>query len=702
MSCNYADGLSPYENKGILGVPEKFDSIEKFNKKCELLAQLINQANHVVVHTGAGISTSAGIPDFRGPNGVWTLEKEGKRPTTNISFADAVPTKTHMILKKLVECNKVHYVVSQNIDGLHLKSGLSRKYLAELHGNMFIDECNLCKRQFVRSSPVETVGKKCSGVPCAAEHVTGRPCRGRLYDGVLDWEHSLPENDLTMAEWHSSIADLSICLGSTLQIVPSGNLPLETVKYDGKLVICNLQPTKHVSTLLFKESLFFYCVVVSSKTRNYVFTEYIVFCSLNNKAITFQDNKADLIINYYVDDVLEKVMNILNIDIPTYNEDDNPIKRADTAIIDWTIDRRDVLSLEKRYKAKCKGVKKKRILIKNKRNSTEINSENGIIDDKTKIIKLELKEEQNGDVEVKPEPADMAMSNEQFQQLLSTITANKRGTFASCTFTYDGKKNSDAVEAFLAAATVFKSTEKISDSDALQSLPLLLRDEAAVWWQGTVGKKCSGVPCAAEHVTGRPCRGRLYDGVLDWEHSLPENDLTMAEWHSSIADLSICLGTTLQIVPSGNLPLETVKYDGKLVICNLQPTKHDNKADLIINYYVDDVLEKVMNILNIDIPTYNEDDNPIKRADTAIIDWTIDRRDVLSLEKRYKAKCKGVKKKRILIKNKRNSTEINSENGISDDKTKIIKLEIKEEQNGDVEVKPEPADVSVNGQCADE
>lgn len=82
----------------------------------------------------------------RGPNGVWTLEKEGKRPTTNISFADAVPTKTHMILKKLVECNKVHYIVSQNIDGLHLKSGLSRKHLAELHGNMFIDECNLCKR----------------------------------------------------------------------------------------------------------------------------------------------------------------------------------------------------------------------------------------------------------------------------------------------------------------------------------------------------------------------------------------------------------------------------------------------------------------------------------------------------------------------------------------------------------------------------
>lgn len=53
-----------------------------------------------------------------------------------------------MILKKLVETDKIKYIVSQNIDGLHLKSGLSRKYLAELHGNMFIDECNVCKRYF--------------------------------------------------------------------------------------------------------------------------------------------------------------------------------------------------------------------------------------------------------------------------------------------------------------------------------------------------------------------------------------------------------------------------------------------------------------------------------------------------------------------------------------------------------------------------
>ncbi|XP_046966752.1 NAD-dependent protein deacetylase Sirt6 [Vanessa cardui] len=355
MSCNYAEGLSPYEHKGVLGVPEKFESIDKLNEKCIALAELIKESKHIVVHTGAGISTSAGIPDFRGPNGVWTLEKEGKKPSINISFADAKPTKTHMILKKLVESNKVQYIISQNIDGLHLKSGLPRKYLAELHGNMFIDECNLCKRQFVRSRPVETVGKKCSGIPCASGHDGGRPCRGRLYDGVLDWEHSLPENDLLMSEWHSSIADLSICLGTTLQIIPSGNLPLETLKYGGKLVLCNLQPTKH-------------------------------------------DNKADLIINYYVDDILDKVMEILGIEIPEYNESENLTKLAESAIVDWTISRKDILSMEKIFKAKCKGVKKKRILNKNKRNCLDMLI-NGLDkdDDKSKVIKLEIKEEDEKD-----------------------------------------------------------------------------------------------------------------------------------------------------------------------------------------------------------------------------------------------------------------------------------------------------------------
>lgn len=81
----------------------------------------------------------------RGPKGVWTLEAKGKKPNST-DFNEAIPTPTHMALTRLVEVQKVKYVVSQNIDGLHLRSGLPRKYLSELHGNMFVEQCNICHR----------------------------------------------------------------------------------------------------------------------------------------------------------------------------------------------------------------------------------------------------------------------------------------------------------------------------------------------------------------------------------------------------------------------------------------------------------------------------------------------------------------------------------------------------------------------------
>ena len=200
-----------------------------------------------MVHTGAGISTSAGIPDFRGPKGVWTLESKGEKPKLDVSFAEAVPTKTHMALKALVDAGHVQYIVSQNIDGLHMRSGIQRTQLSELHGNIYVEQCNKCKRQFVRARPAPTVGQKPIGDPCSADR-DYRPCRGGvLLDTILDWQQNLPDSDLDMAIMHSTMADLNICLGSTLQIVPSGNLPLKNKKYGGKMAICNLQPTKHVS-----------------------------------------------------------------------------------------------------------------------------------------------------------------------------------------------------------------------------------------------------------------------------------------------------------------------------------------------------------------------------------------------------------------------------------------------------------------------
>ena len=128
------------------------------------LKNWVQQSKHTVIYTGAGVSTSAGIPDFRGPKGVWTLEKKGLKPDMNVSWDDAKPTKTHMAISKLIEKDMAKFVISQNIDGLHLRSGIPRIHLAELHGNMFVDECSICKKMYVRSSASTTVGRKISQV----------------------------------------------------------------------------------------------------------------------------------------------------------------------------------------------------------------------------------------------------------------------------------------------------------------------------------------------------------------------------------------------------------------------------------------------------------------------------------------------------------------------------------------------------------
>ncbi|XP_058514093.1 NAD-dependent protein deacylase sirtuin-6 isoform X2 [Ochotona princeps] len=244
MSVNYAAGLSPYADKGKCGLPEIFDPPEELERKVWELTRLISQASNVVVHTGAGISTASGIPDFRGPQGVWTMEERGLAPKFDTTFESAKPTQTHMALVQLERVGLLRFLVSQNVDGLHVRSGFPRDKLAELHGNMFVEECTKCKT-------------------------------GELRDTILDWEDSLPDRDLALADEASRNADLSITLGTSLQIKPSGNLPLATKRHGGRLVIVNLQPTKH-------------------------------------------DRHADLRIHGYVDEVMTQLMKHLGLQIPTW------------------------------------------------------------------------------------------------------------------------------------------------------------------------------------------------------------------------------------------------------------------------------------------------------------------------------------------------------------------------------------------------
>lgn len=135
--------------------------------------------------TGAGISTACGIPDFRGPNGVWTCQKYGRPlPKLDTTFASATPSLTHMCIVSLLSDGPAQYVVSQNVDGLHRRSGIPEPQLAEVHGNCFMERCPNCGTYYMRDFEMVTVGFKPTGRKCTK----GR-CRCAVTPGRLSIEH---------------------------------------------------------------------------------------------------------------------------------------------------------------------------------------------------------------------------------------------------------------------------------------------------------------------------------------------------------------------------------------------------------------------------------------------------------------------------------------------------------------------------------
>lgn len=112
-----------------------------------------------------------------------------------------------------------------------------------------------------------------------------------------------------------------------------------------------------------------------------------------------------------------------------------------------------------------------------------------------------------------------------------------------------------------------------------------------------------------------------------------------------MADLNITLGTTLQINPSGMLPLKNKRFQGKLVICNLQPTKYDNKADLVISTYVDTIMEKVAKRLGVEIQEYTESIDPT-RQEICDLEWTIATNQLKEIDDQYKHMIKNSKKRK--------------------------------------------------------
>ena len=114
------------------------------DKRIDALARWMFEGKRPVVFTGAGISTESGLPDFRGPDGVWTRRAKGL-PSEPRDFSSAQPNAGHLAIAELLKLGKLTFLISQNIDNLHLKSGIPQDMLAELHGNIARLRCSRCE-----------------------------------------------------------------------------------------------------------------------------------------------------------------------------------------------------------------------------------------------------------------------------------------------------------------------------------------------------------------------------------------------------------------------------------------------------------------------------------------------------------------------------------------------------------------------------
>ena len=220
-----------------------------FNK----IIELIKTSKKTIVLTGAGISTESGLPDFRSKDGFWTknkpiqfqdyLDDEEKQRLSwsrNIELHKILkeinPNIGHAFVEKVINFNEENLLITQNIDGLHQRSGIQEDKIIEIHGNAIEAKCLNCEKKAKIIHFHEAI-KKNNPLPKCLN------CNGVVKVATISFGQPMNENDMLKATKISSECELMIVMGSSLSVMPAGQIPNLAIQSGAKLVILNREET---------------------------------------------------------------------------------------------------------------------------------------------------------------------------------------------------------------------------------------------------------------------------------------------------------------------------------------------------------------------------------------------------------------------------------------------------------------------------
>jgi NAD-dependent deacetylase len=219
--------------------------------------RILTGAERITVLTGAGISTSSGIPDFRGPQGVWTKDPSAQQLFTLQNYlADpgvrerawrerrdnaawtAKPTAGHRALVDLERQGRLRTIVTQNIDGLHQAAGSSPDRVLEIHGTLWSVTCLSCDDRLPTQEVLERVDEGEADPQC-------RLCGGILKTATISFGQALDEDVMDAAIDAARDCDVLLAVGSTLQVYPAAGLCDLAQGAGARLVVVNAEPTSY-------------------------------------------------------------------------------------------------------------------------------------------------------------------------------------------------------------------------------------------------------------------------------------------------------------------------------------------------------------------------------------------------------------------------------------------------------------------------